>query len=311
MDLFFVIISIVLLFLIAMIIVLSMIGPVILVRPRRRTAEFYRPITGIVSPDQIPLSFENLTITTHDGLTLSGWLLKAPTPRKGTIVYLHGVGDCKESGLPLSRVFCRNGYDTALIDLRAHGVSGGEYCTYGYYEKLDLCRLIDVLEKQKNGIGPLILFGTSMGAAIAIQTAAMEKRVRVVVSEGCFTDLRTISVDYQTRIAKLPWHFVRNLVIHRAEKLAHFKHREISPLLSVEHISVPILFIHGKKDPRVKYEYSELLFSRAPEPKKLYLIDEARHVDVWEVAGKEYEATIFDFLDNHIARQKNNETPRL
>ncbi|MGD0337270.1 MAG: alpha/beta fold hydrolase [Bacteroidota bacterium] len=300
MDILIILFIIVLLFLIATVIILSMIGPIILLRPHRRTAQFYQPRTGLVSPDQIPIPFAKLSITTQDGITLAGWLLEALTEHRGTIIYLHGVGDCKESGLPLARVFCRNGYDTVLLDLRAHGLSGGEFCTYGYHEKHDICRLIDLLEQQEGGTGPLILFGTSMGAAIAIQTAAIEQRIHMVIAEGCFTDLRTISVDYQTRIVKLPWHFVRNLVMHRAERIAHFKHREVSPLIAVEKISVPILFIHGKMDPYVKYEYSELLYSRAHEPKKLYLIDEARHVDVWEVAGKEYEATIFDFLNQYI-----------
>ncbi len=302
MNTFIIILAIVLLFLITTVIILSMIGPIILLRPHRRTAQFYQSRTGIMSPDHIPIPYTELKITTHDGITLNGWLLKTLPIRKGTIIYLHGVGDCKESGLPLAKLFYRNGYDTALIDLRAHGLSGGEFCTYGYYEKHDLHQLIDVLGQQKGGTGPLILFGTSMGAAIAIQTAAIDERVRVVIAEGCFTDLRTISVDYQTRIAKLPWHFVRNLVMHRAEKIAHFNHREVSPLIAVEKVSAPILFIHGKMDPYVKYEYSELLFSRAHEPKKLYLIDEARHVDVWEVAGKEYEATIFNFLNQHVSQ---------
>lgn len=300
MDTLMILLIMVFLFLIAAVIVLSMIGPIILLRPRRRTAQFYQPITGLVSPAQTQFPSTELILTTGDGFTLTGWLLKTRTERKGTIIYLHGVGDCKESGLPLAKVFCRNGYNTALLDLRAHGVSGGEFCTYGYYEKNDIRQLIDILERNENGTGPIVLFGTSMGAAIAIQTAAIEKRVQAIIAEGCFTDLRTISVDYQTRIAKLPWHFVRNLVMHRAERIAHFKHREVSPLLAVEKISVPILFIHGKMDPRVKSEYSELLYSRAHEPKKIYMIDEARHVDVWEVAGKEYEATIFDFLDQYL-----------
>jgi alpha-beta hydrolase superfamily lysophospholipase len=302
MDTIIVLLLIVILFLVAMVVVLSMIGPFILLRPRRRTAEFYRQITGLVAPDQIQVPYTELKITTQDGFTLFGWLLKTPVPRRGTIIYLHGVGDCKESGLPLARVFCRNGYDTVLIDLRAHGVSGGEFCTYGYYEKHDIRCLLDILEQQENGTGPLALFGTSMGAAIAIQTAAIEPRIRAVISEGCFTDLRTISVDYQTRIAKLPWHFVRNLVMHRAESIAHFNHREVSPLIAVGHMTVPILFIHGKLDPLVKYQYSELLYSRARDPKMLYLIDEARHVDVWDVAGREYESNIFEFLDQYIQR---------
>jgi pimeloyl-ACP methyl ester carboxylesterase len=44
-------------------------------------------------------------------------------------------------------------------DSRRHGESGGDVCTYGYYEKEDLRRVIDALER-----GPVVLMGTSLGA---------------------------------------------------------------------------------------------------------------------------------------------------
>ena len=170
-------------------------------------------------------------------------------------------------------------------------------CTYGYYEKFDVSRAIDVLaEREKTPLGKIGLFGTSMGAAIAVQAAGVEPRISAVVAEGCFTNLRTITVDYQKRLLWMPWHFLRNVAMKRSEHIAHFSHHDVSPLRSLASVNVPILFIHGKKDGRIRYQYSEQLYANAHEPKELYLIDGANHTDIHNVAQEEYEERVAGFF---------------
>ena len=65
---------------------------------------------------------------------------------------------------------------------------------YGYFEKVDLRRVIDTLNP-----GPVVLFGTSLGAAVALQEAAGDPRVTAVVAVEVFSDLRTIAVE------RAPW----------------------------------------------------------------------------------------------------------
>ena len=68
-------------------------------------------------------------------------------------------------------------------DSRAHGDSQGDACTYGFFEKEDLHRVIDTL-----GPGPVVLIGTSLGAAVALQEAADDRRVSAVVAAETFSD---------------------------------------------------------------------------------------------------------------------------
>src|SRR5215831_12819309 len=91
-----------------------------------------RPVTAPSPP------FEELRFEV--GIPLAGWRSRTDRPRRGTLVYLHGVGDNRDSGKWIADHFTRRGFDVLAYDSRAHGASGGDACTYGYFEKTDLRR---------------------------------------------------------------------------------------------------------------------------------------------------------------------------
>lgn len=301
MPLLLALLIIVALFLLSAALVILVIGPLILLQPQRRTKQWYVRYTNLLEPRDAGLPQEDITIITSDGLKLSCWWVPQKRRGKGTVIYLHGVGDCKTAGVPLARLFHGHGYNVFLYDSRQHGESEGSYCTYGYYEKYDVTTVINWLGGRKNvKTGKIGVFGTSMGAAVAIQAAAVDDRIAAVVAEACFTDLRTISVDYQRRIVKLPWHFLRNVAMSRSQKIARFKARDVSPLEDVKRLSTPVLFIHGMEDRLINYEYSKALYHVAHGPKELFLVPGANHTDVWEISGSTYEKKILSFFERYL-----------
>lgn len=286
--------------------IVFVVGPVMILNPRRRGAHYYAYRGLPVRPGDVKLWSEDFVITTDEGYRLYGWFIDAEKEYKGTIIYLHGVGDNKMSGLPLAKLFHDRGFNVVMYDSRAHGESEGKYCTFGYYEKYDVVKAIDwtIEHERVNGRvgGRIGVFGTSMGAAIAIQAAGIEHRIEAVVAEGCFTNLRTITVDYQKRLLRLPWHFLRNIAIKRAEGMAKFRHHDVSPLKAVPGVRAPILFIHGTADTYIKYQYSQKLYAAANQPKELFLVDFANHTDVHSVGKSEYEEKIIGFFERTLAR---------
>ncbi len=304
MSLLLILLLIIIAFMLTISALVFVIGPIMLLNPRRRTAEFYERRNHPTSPRELDLTFDEFFFTATDGESkLSGWFIPAEKPQ-ATVIYLHGVGDNKMSGLLLAKALHKNNFNVLLYDSRAHGKSGGKYCTYGFYEKYDLRRAIDVViercEKHKIFVGSIGVFGTSMGAAIAIQAATIEPRISAVVSEACFATLRQITVDYQKRLMRLPWHFLRNISMKRSEIIANFKHREVSPLAAVGKVRAPIFFIHGIDDRFIKYQYSQELFVAANEPKELWFVAAAKHSDVQDVGGKEYEVRIVTFFKKRL-----------
>lgn len=289
-------------FLLTVTITLLLIGPTILLQPARRRGDFYKKLKHPISPEELHLNYEEINVITNDGIKLNSWLFKSPQQSPGTIIYLHGVGDCKIAGIPFAKFFRDNGFNIFLYDSRRHGESGGDYCTYGFYEKHDLIRVIDYLESRKDlNTGKIGLFGSSMGAAVAIQTAAIDKRIKAVVAENSFSTLRKIFDDYQKRIVKIPFHYLRNFVIKRSEFMANFKAREVSPLQSIADVHIPILFVYAKLDKHINYKYSIQLYENTDEPKELFPLDDSSHNDTWELGGEKYHNKLLEFFGRTLS----------
>jgi len=144
---------------------LPSIGAALILHP------FRKPVVASPPPGCRTVTFQG------DGVTLEGWQGDAEGTRRGTLVYLHGVADNRTSGAGVMERFRKRGFDVVAYDSRAHGGSGGKACTYGFYEKQDLRRVLDTLPP-----GPIVLVGSSLGASVALQLAADDSRVTAVVA---------------------------------------------------------------------------------------------------------------------------------
>ena len=204
------------------------------------------------------------------GVRLKGWWFKTAEPRRGTVVYLHGVGDNRGSGASLADHFVPRGFDVVAYDGRAHGESEGDACTYGYYEKTDLSRVLDEI----SGRGPVVLLGTSLGAAIALQAAAQDNRVAVVVAVATFSDLRTVASE------RAPFFASKSNIdsaLAIAEESAKFKVDDVSPVLAAARIGIPVLVIHGAADKETPPAHSVRVHQALHGPKELILVPHAGH----------------------------------
>jgi fermentation-respiration switch protein FrsA (DUF1100 family) len=297
-----------LLFLVFVSLILFVIGPFMLLQPYRRTEEYYRRHTTLLHPSAITPASEEYELRTAEGIRLSLWLLKTGGATLGTVIYLHGVSESKIAGLPMAGALLSAGWNVLLYDARRHGESGGAFCTYGFYEKHDVSTIISWLHSRPDTSGCRIaLFGSSMGAAVAIQAASRDRRVAGVIAESGFASLRTVFDEYQKRMIKLPFHYLRNLVIRRSERLAHFKAAWVSPLEAIARLRVPVLIAHGTEDSTIGHRYSRQLFDAAVEPKQLLLVPQARHDNMWEAGGADYRAQLTGFLERLVETQKESQ----
>jgi uncharacterized protein len=156
-----------------------------------------------------------------DGVRLAGWRRDTSAPRLATLVYLHGVADNRSIGAGTVERFRRRGFAVVAYDSRAHGDSEGDACTYGFFEKRDLHRVLDTLPA-----GPIVLLGTSLGGAVALQEAADDPRVAAAVAAETFSDLRTVATE------RAPFVFTAGVIdraIRLAETQAGFRVADVSP----------------------------------------------------------------------------------
>ena len=217
-------------------------------------------------------------IFTGAGVMLRGWRCATTARRRGTIVWLHGVADNHGSAAGLVDRFVPRGFDLVAYDSRAHGDSGGEVCTYGFYEKDDLARVVDTIEP-----GPIVLIGDSLGGAVALQEAAQDPRITAVVAAETFSDLRSVATERAPRV------FTPGVIrraFQRAAKEGHFDIDAVSPVRAAAGIHVPVLLIHGDADVDTRPDHSRRIFAAVTGPKRLILVPGGTHnsslrPDVW------------------------------
>ena len=205
-------------------------------------------------------------------IALDGWVCGPPGgATRGTVVYLHGVADNRGSSIGAIERLVPLGYNVIAYDSRAHGTSEGDRCTYGYAEKRDLQHVLD-----QAGAVDVILIGHSLGAAVALQTAAIEPRVRAVVAASSFSDLRTIATE---RASLFPaWSL--GPAFERAERDGQFVVDEVSPAKAAARITVPVLLVHGAQDRDTPPIHSQRVFDALRGPKKMLTVPNAGHNDV-------------------------------
>ena len=205
----------------------------------------------------------------------SPWLANHPDHFKplGTVVILHGLCESKAAYLGIAQRLSKSHYDVVLIDLRAHGRSGGKYITYGALEKQDVKLIVDTLQKENILRGDNIYaFGTTLGGATAIQYAAIEPRCKAVMAISPYKDAASIARriifffaptmsegDFQTTLAN-------------AGKLAGFNPAEASAVTAAGKTDCTLLLVHGLLDLSVPIEHSQAIYDAAKGTKKFVLI---------------------------------------
>lgn len=202
-------------------------------------------------------------------MVLQGWRCRAGRPPRATIIYLHGVADNRGSATNIIARYTGKGFDVIAYDSRAHGESEGLLCSYGYFEKEDLLRVIGLIDR-----GPIVLIGTSLGAAVAIQAAASNPTIATVVAAETFSDLQTVARE------RAPW-MLTDAMIKRAfalvEMSGRFEVDAVSPEQAAKEVHAPVLLIHGTDDHETPADHSRRVMSALAGPKRLILVERAGH----------------------------------
>ncbi len=254
------------------------------------------------TPSSFNLKYDELNLTVEDTLNLKGWYIHSNKSSHATIIVLHGTGSCKELMMPTAKILADDGFNAVLFDLRGNGESGGTYCTYGYYEKNDISRIIDYL-MSKDSTQQIGIYGNSLGGAIALQAMAKDNRIKCGIIESTFASLREVVSDYMKRMYYFGTMFLSDIALNRAADMAKFNPDDIVPELSAMRIDNPVFVAHGDKDIHINFSYGQRIFNNLKTPnKEWHLIQGADHHNLYVIGGQKYINNLLSFLHRNLEK---------
>ncbi len=276
------------------------IAPYAIIKPPR--------VTIATTPKDVNLNHEEIKINTQDSLTLKGYWIKSQYQQpKGILILLHGIGGCKEHFLELSETLAATGIESILFDGRAHGKSEGEFCTYGYHEKNDVSKIVDLIKTKapKLKIG---IWGNSLGGAIALQALEIDKRIAFGVIESTFTELDQIVFQYKKNFLKgFGIKFLSDFSLRKAGEIANFNPNKVKPIQAVKSILQPVLIAHGSDDNNIPIEFGKQLFENlVSKDKKFINVKGGEHHNLFEKGGAPYKKELLDFINSNLNSTKQN-----
>jgi hypothetical protein len=229
-----------------------------------------------VTPAALGLPHEDVALVAEDGVRLHAWFLPVQEARFSLLI-CHGNGG--NVSQRLDRVLLMRSHiaaDTLLFDYRGYGASQGSPDEQGTYRD---ARAAYRWLAARRGPERVVLFGESLGAAVALQLAT-EVEARALVLEAPFTSIPDMA---RAVYPFLPlWPFVRT----RYDNLA-----------KIGALRLPLLILHGERDEVVPFAQGRRLFDAAPEPKRFQAIAGAGHNDVYVVGGERYWQVLGEFLE--------------
>ena len=252
-------------------------------------------------PSDFGLRFKPLIVQGVRAVILRGYFIEALTVKaRATIIVLHGIGSAKEVYFGFARWLAEQGFNVVVYDQRAHGRSGGKYCTFGFYEKRDVSKVIDKVLRKYSKL-PIGIHGTSLGGAVALQALAIEKRLTFGIIESTFNTLENVLEEYANDMLKFRSRWLVRRILSRAADIAQFRPFDIKPVESCRNIEQPILMVHGDADEKIPIAFNLDNFNALKTTdKEFFIVKNAGHDNVSEVGGAIYQQKLLEFLNRCV-----------
>jgi pimeloyl-ACP methyl ester carboxylesterase len=232
-----------------------------------------------VTPRQLGLACEDLTLTAEDGVRIHAWYLPPPGEPRFTVLFAHGNAGNVSHRLDRALLLqSKLGAAVLLFDYRGYGRSEGSPDEEGTYRDARAAHRWLVEEKHVP-VDRLVVFGESLGSAVALDLA-LSRPCRALVLESPFASVPAMA---RAVYPFLPlWPFVRTRYDNEAK---------------VPRLTVPLLVLHGDRDEVVPFAQGRRVFEAAPGPKRFFAIPGAGHNDTYIVGGEAYWSVVRDFLE--------------
>lgn len=228
------------------------------------------------TPRAVGLPFEEVRLSTADGVSLHGWFTPHPRER-GVILFSHGNAGNIAHRLDSLRIFHALGWSVLIYDYRGYGLSTGAPSERGLYTDA-MAAWRHLREVRGYRAEQIVLFGRSLGAAVAAELSTRVTPAALIL-ESAFTSVPDFAAELYP--------------IFPARLLARFR---FDTLARLERIRAPLLVVHSSEDEIIPFHHGRRLFQAAHEPKRMVTIG-GGHNDGFLISGEHYREALGRFLE--------------
>lgn len=264
----------------------------------------------IYDSDMFGVESNKIELTTEDNLKLVAWEVEAEKP-KGTVIFISGIHNPSVTYFfPHAKMMLNDDYSSLLIEMRAHGESEGDKIGLGMYEYLDVEAGVKYIQsKEEYKDLPIIVFGVSMGGAIAINSIGQIEDIDGLISLSAYSNWADVFCDNMVELGVPKWvaaiekPFVWGYLCFEYG----FDKISINPLNEIQKLDGrPALIMHSKEDSQVPFESYERLIENVGENVSSYVREGNYHFITYDGysnkpwADKEYANSILNFLEENF-----------
>lgn len=256
-----------------------------------------KPVPHSVGSPPPELGAEPITFPSASGSIIHGWFARGQV-NGGAVLLVHPLRGDRRVMLRRANFLHRQGYAVLLIDLQAHGESPGERITFGAREARDVEAAIAYLDKilpdEKRAA-----IGVSLGG-VALILARLHVPLNAVVLESVYPTVDEAIDDRLSLYLGRVGPALRPCLTVQFKMGLGISTDELRPVAHIAEIGAPLLLMSGADDLHTKLSETIKLFEAANQPKELWIVEGAAHVDLYEYTPRPYEARVSSFLARYI-----------
>jgi dipeptidyl aminopeptidase/acylaminoacyl peptidase len=259
-------------------------------------------------PQDLGMTYDNVTFTTSDGLALKGWYVEpinyTTTNSNITVIVMHGASHSKAFMLDhYGNGLYNLGYRLFFFDSRNRGESPDTEIgiTWGIEEIKDVKAAVNYVKAQPEvNASQVVLFAESQGAATILFYTAKYNDVAAIIADSSWAYGHEMIRRALPIRSGFPWVIFGQITVALTEKQYGYTFADISPAAVAYNITVPTFIIHGNEDLDINPEDATTIYNALTSlsEKVLWRIDNRGHVEAY--LEPSYFNNITQFISNYL-----------
>jgi fermentation-respiration switch protein FrsA (DUF1100 family) len=228
---------------------------------------------------------------------IRGWFTSAG-PYAPCVLLMHGVRSDRRSLIERARLLRRAGYSSLLFDFQAHGESAGTRITLGQRESANAHAALAVMHSRFH-CSRVAAIGQSLGGAAALLG---EKPIEVdaLILESVYPTIEAaIANRLRIRLGELGARLAP-LLTWQLRPLLGIDSSALQPVQRIRAYQHPLFIISGSTDRHTTLAETRALYAAANQPKQLWIVPDAAHVDLQRFTPADYARNVLGFLAKYV-----------